>query len=1257
MRFLAVALALVIPGLALASGSVISERLARNLAEPAGSFADDDGVYGVWVKFNDRHLTDGEMSAALVEVRGRISTRSLARRAKAVQMGAPLVSASDLPVSPEYIDAVLATGVEFRRESRWLNAVSVNATAEQIEALGALPFVAGVDLVGRFRSHEPELSDDDKARIEEFKAGKTADKNLRWSLDYGGSLEQAELINLPPVHQFGLMGSGVVIGVMDTGFDITHESLQQANVLATYDFINDKTDVSTGPGDPDGQSRHGSELLCLLAGFKEGALIGVAPQASYILAKTEELDREDPSEEDNFIAALEWMESLGVDVVSSQVGYVDWYRYQDLDGMTAAITIACDMASMLGVCVVTAVGDLNGEPGLPPMMAPADGRHVITVGSVLLNGQVYAGSSRGPTYDGRIKPDVMALGVGPVGGSWYADWLYPYLSGTSTATAQVAGVVALMLERLPDLSPWQVREALRMTASQADYPDNNYGWGIVNAKRALEYWGPVIDHEPLVTTDASTPRQVSARVTGRQGIDPQSVVLSYRVDSGTWKRIHMAASGNDNYAGNLPAAPSGSVVEYYIEAVDLGGLGLTLPWAGNLGPFAYEVGSDLVAPDLDHHYLMDQRLVDWPPQVRAYATDNTGVASVDLYYAVDGGSEQGPFPLGITEDYFALDFPLAAGSLATGSVVSYRLTATDMSSNANLTEIGPFAFDIVAQRARVLVIDDLSETKALNGEAGRGPVGDGSAGGDKSFLSPVLIAGWLSDAGYQVDTIISNQVKEGSFNGYSVVVLSSGLTFNPIGTDELRAQMIAFEGRGGKILVEGGETAYVAGLSPTYPDFFANVLHAGEVIGEGGYIFHPTPGMEHHAFLGRPNLLPNELNFGLLPGQVDYRVSDVVQPDAESGVVYSSSFAVNSGGVLFHDNNTGPDQGQVVFFPFAINFLKDAVGRMLVENALAYLLIEEQPGRSAVSGQVQLADRTDHSGITVMTDSLHVTQTDAEGNYFLDGLWGGPVTLVATFPGYGTESLEFELADDQVYAADPLILTPSLVLEYENTTSTPIPDNDPAGVELPIDVTGSGSIHTMRVTVDISHYSINNLIVRLTSPAGTIVTLHNRTGGTADNIVGSYPDELVVDGPGSLTDFQGEQIQGIWVLSVSDNAFGAVGTVNSWGLTLEVTGGAPVPSGVTPDAVTRILGNVPNPFNPQTVIAYELARPGRVNLNVYDLRGRLVRTLVDGDMPEGRHEVTWDGRDGAGQGAASGMYFTKLVAGEATQVSKMTLVR
>jgi subtilisin-like proprotein convertase family protein len=206
-----------------------------------------------------------------------------------------------------------------------------------------------------------------------------------------------------------------------------------------------------------------------------------------------------------------------------------------------------------------------------------------------------------------------------------------------------------------------------------------------------------------------------------------------------------------------------------------------------------------------------------------------------------------------------------------------------------------------------------------------------------------------------------------------------------------------------------------------------------------------------------------------------------------------------------------------------------------------------------------------------------------------------------------------------------------------------------------ITVGDTGQLAEISVDIELTHTWIGDLTVELTSPAGTSVVLHDGTGSSADDIVGNWPETLTVDGPGSLDDLLGEPIAGDWTLHVVDGVGGDTGTLHAWGLNLMIP--AAVTAADAAPAVTRLVGNHPNPFNPQTTVAFDLARGGRVDVGIYDLRGRRVRQLVAGEMPAGRHTVRWDGRDDGGRAVASGVYLCRLTTPDAGHMRKLTLVR
>jgi len=275
--------------------------------------------------------------------------------------------------------------------------------------------------------------------------------------------------------------------MLDTGYNLQHEALQHIVPVAQYDFIfHDDTTRNQPNQDVASQHNHGTQTLSVIGGMKDRRLYGTAFGAQYILAKTEDVRSETPIEEDNWVAAIEWADSLGADIASTSLGYFDWYTYEDMDGNTAVTTRAADKAVARGIVVVVAAGNWRNKDW-HYISAPADADSVIAVGAVDINNQITSFSSAGPTYDGRIKPEVVALGSGVYAVHPNDSTAYLRVAGTSFSTPLTAGVTALLLEAHPTWTPMQVREALMMTADRADNPDNLYGWGLVNALAALNY--------------------------------------------------------------------------------------------------------------------------------------------------------------------------------------------------------------------------------------------------------------------------------------------------------------------------------------------------------------------------------------------------------------------------------------------------------------------------------------------------------------------------------------------------------------------------------------------------------------------------------------------------------------------------------------------------------------------------------------------------------------------------------------------------
>lgn len=464
---------------------LMGEGLARAAA------ADPSRPIKVWVFLTDKGIHDpAQLRGALSAAEWGWPARSLARRAGA---GIPL-DFSDLPVHDPYVRRLRVEGFAVERESRWLNAVSLRAPAGRLRDLEAFPFVRYVQpvLVKRGADRLPDVEELDAAPGVLGSASVPSPALEAWY--YGPSYNQLDQIQALDLHRLGYTGAGVRVMVLDTGFRKSHRVFQTCtNVVAEYDFVNDDADTENEAGDPSSAHNHGTGCWAVLGGFEPGALIGPAWAAEFVLAKTEDVASEVRSEEDDYVAALEWGDTLGVDVASASLAYFDFdngftYTLADLDGDTAVITRAVDMAAAKGMVCVNAMG--NSGPSPSTLMTPADADSVIAVGAVDSLGSVSTFSSRGPTGDGRTKPEIVARGSLTY---WARAWTGGYgpASGTSLSTPLIGGLAALIKEAQPTWGGHEIRTALMATGSQAGAPDNDKGWGIARGVDAIHHAGAV----------------------------------------------------------------------------------------------------------------------------------------------------------------------------------------------------------------------------------------------------------------------------------------------------------------------------------------------------------------------------------------------------------------------------------------------------------------------------------------------------------------------------------------------------------------------------------------------------------------------------------------------------------------------------------------------------------------------------------------------------------------------------------------------
>lgn len=408
-----------------------------------------------------------------------LSARSIARRKK--QNIA--IEEKDLPVNETYINQIKAQGAKVWYSSKWMNAVLIEADAENLAKVEALPFVKPQTLL--LSTVRPMTR---SRALENFPRTDSEKKSLDITDfdDYGRSFAQIQMLGADVMHQQGYRGQGMIIAVLDDGFknvdkvSFFRHLIENNQILGTYNFVENHNNVFDF-------GTHGPRVLSAIAAYKKGKIIGTAPEASFFLFRTEDASSEFRVEEANWLIAAERADSAGVDVINSSLGYTTFdnaimnYDYNTLDGNTAFITQAADLAAATGMIVVTSAGNEGGGTW-QYVGTPADADSIFAVGAITQDRRYVRFSSTGPTADGRIKPDVVAVGAGTVVGS--SQDIVTTANGTSFSSPLVCGLATAFWQANPTLSNMEVIQYLKNSGTQALQPDTLIGHGIPNFARA-----------------------------------------------------------------------------------------------------------------------------------------------------------------------------------------------------------------------------------------------------------------------------------------------------------------------------------------------------------------------------------------------------------------------------------------------------------------------------------------------------------------------------------------------------------------------------------------------------------------------------------------------------------------------------------------------------------------------------------------------------------------------------------------------------
>ena len=420
-----------------------------------------------WVYFNVKNNSQSFFDNPSL----MLSQRALDRRTKQNVS----LDSKDIPIDKIFINQVKAvSGITVMAQSKWLNALHIRGTQASINSLKSFAFVGKVDFANKALNQKGK-----KALTAKMKAvNKVLETQVNYA--YGSSLNQIQMLKGDLLHQQNYTGSGKIIAVMDAGFpgvntEQPFRRLQTNNqILGGYDYVNRNVNFYSG-------NSHGTMVLSSMGGYQENALVGTAPDASYYLFITENAVSENPVEESYWVEAAEKADSLGVDVINTSLGYFGFdntaydHTYNDMDGKTAFMTRGAEIAFSRGMIVVASAGNEGGTAN-PHIAVPADGISVLAIGAVTSTKTVASFSSIGPSFDGRVKPDVMAQGqaavlANPSGSIVTAN-------GTSFSGPIMAGMVACLWQAFPNKTNKEIKDLIVKSADRFLVPTTQYGYGI-----------------------------------------------------------------------------------------------------------------------------------------------------------------------------------------------------------------------------------------------------------------------------------------------------------------------------------------------------------------------------------------------------------------------------------------------------------------------------------------------------------------------------------------------------------------------------------------------------------------------------------------------------------------------------------------------------------------------------------------------------------------------------------------------------------
>ena len=500
-----------------------------------------------------------------------LSERSIDRRTRY----GIAVDSTDLPVTPRYIDSIrLAGSVTVLNASKWLNQISIQTTdAAALAKINSFPFVKTVAPIAARIATGSGRNEKETSILRVANITNTTNTTADF-FNYGQSFAQVHIHNGEFLHNIGLRGQNMVIGILDAGFRnyTTLKSFDSVNsngqVLGTYDFVARETGVVE-------DDSHGMQCFSVIAANIPGQFVGTAPKANFYLFRSEDASSEYPIEEHNWVCAAERVDSSGGDVISSSLGYSNGmsnsafnHTYAEMNGNTTMAARGADLAAGKGILVGNSAGN-DGGGSFHFISTPADGDSVMAVGAVAKDSSIAGFSSYGPSSDGQVKPDVTSVGVNTV--IQTTANTIGVSNGTSFSCPNIVGLAACLWQGFREFNNIKILNTLRQSGHKASSPDNRVGYGIPDVKKAV-----MILLKEYSTANGS----IANCKTGLSWTSKDMSGMRYEIErlvpgQGSFQKIaevngtgNSFSSRNYNYEDNLVNLPTGTIIYRIRQVID-----------------------------------------------------------------------------------------------------------------------------------------------------------------------------------------------------------------------------------------------------------------------------------------------------------------------------------------------------------------------------------------------------------------------------------------------------------------------------------------------------------------------------------------------------------------------------------------------------------------------------------------------------------------------------------------------------------------